>query len=558
MTDWLLDTLVWTGALIALVLVLRRPVAQWFGARAAYALWAIPALRLVLPPITLPAWMNPSPQPAFADLPAEESLFVLTAEGSVPVIPAAAEPAAGLPVDFLPLMLAAWLTGAAVFLLFRFRAYFTMRREMLEDAREVGEIRGGAFGPIRLVETPATNGPLAFGVRDRVIALPPRFLATTERPVRDLALAHEIAHHRGGDLFVNFAVQPLFALHWFNPLGWVGWHAMRRDQEAACDARVVGTADAEMRATYAQTIASFAAGPRVALAAPMACPVLGDKSIIQRLRNLTMTDISPRRRWTGRALLLTGALALPLTASISYAEIVPEPPAAPLAPHAPTPPDPPHAAALSVPPVPPVPPAPFSHERFDALFGAEDGEPADRHLTIQRSGRDANRVVIRRTGRDGREQVIERDTLTDEQAEAIAEQIEEQVEAREREIERMERRIEREIAHREKDIDEQVRKIEKHAEAIARRAERVGHSASMIAIGCGVARAEARRSRSAGKHAQAGVCVDDIVRDAQKLALVSLRSARSAIVADRNLSESERDEALAGIDEAIAGMRSSS
>ena len=52
---WLLDTLVWTGALIALVLVLRRPVARQFGPRTAYALWILPLLRLILPPLVLPA-----------------------------------------------------------------------------------------------------------------------------------------------------------------------------------------------------------------------------------------------------------------------------------------------------------------------------------------------------------------------------------------------------------------------------------------------------------------------------------------------------------------------
>ena len=62
---WLLDTLAWTAALLALVLVLRRPVARHFGPQAAYALWALPALRLFLPPVELPAWLAPTdPQPA--------------------------------------------------------------------------------------------------------------------------------------------------------------------------------------------------------------------------------------------------------------------------------------------------------------------------------------------------------------------------------------------------------------------------------------------------------------------------------------------------------------
>jgi beta-lactamase regulating signal transducer with metallopeptidase domain len=238
----------------------------------------------------------------------------------------------------LDLALVVWFSGAAIFLYSRFASYFRLRRDLLEDAREVGRT-----GNIRLIETPATAAPLAFGVRDKVIALPPGFMALTERTARDLALAHELAHHRGRDLAINFVVQPLFALHWWNPLGRYGWLALRRDQEAACDARVMATKPAEARVVYANVIAGFAAGPNLALAAPMACPVLGEKSIIERLRSLTMSDTSPRRRMAGRALLGAAVLALPLTASITYAEVVAPPapiapiaPVAPLAPNAPT------------------------------------------------------------------------------------------------------------------------------------------------------------------------------------------------------------------------------
>lgn len=204
----------------------------------------------------------------------------------------------------------------------RFWLYFELRRELLLDARPVGEV-----GSIRLIETPAISGPMAFGVIDRVVALPDGFMASRERCRRDLAIEHELAHHRGGDLLVNMAVQPLFAIHWFNPLGWVGWHALRRDQEAYCDARVVAARPREERAAYAGVIADFARrpaiAPRPALAAPMACPVLGDKSIIHRLRSLSMSDISPRRRLAGRVAITSAFLAVPLTASIVYAEGAP-------------------------------------------------------------------------------------------------------------------------------------------------------------------------------------------------------------------------------------------
>jgi bla regulator protein BlaR1 len=377
MNGVLLHTLVWTGVLIGFVLLLRRPVTRHFGPQAAYALWALPAARLLMPPVTLPAWMAPQkaePVPAtlvdLSAIPDEPTTWEAAADATPasldPVsLVSVVEPAPDAGFDLfaalsdlpvLEALLLVWLGGAAVFLWRRFAAYFALRDALLAEGREVGRapgVLGGVFGKVRLIETPATAAPLALGVFDPVIAMPPEFMALPDRGARDLALAHELAHHRGGDLLVNFLVQPLFALHWFNPLARYGWLALRRDQEAACDARVMAARSPQERAAYAALIARFAAVPgaagNAALTAPMACPVLGEKSIIHRLRSLAMSDLSPRRRLAGRALLGAGLLALPLTASMSYAasEIAaveaPEPPAPPAPPEAPEAPEPPEA-----------------------------------------------------------------------------------------------------------------------------------------------------------------------------------------------------------------------
>jgi beta-lactamase regulating signal transducer with metallopeptidase domain len=411
MTGWLGETLIWTAVLIVAVLLLRRPVARWFGPQMAYALWALPLLRLALPPVELPAWLlrlqtlqSVPVQPQISIL--DPGAPVATTNGlagsveavsglAIPItplpanpVPANTVPAAAVPTipvpeavvsgtdapifDFETVLeigvqvgMTVWFIGAAIFLWLRFSAYFRLRSELLDGAREVGR-----SGNVRLVETSGTMAPLAFGVIDKVVALPLGFLAQADLTARDLALAHELAHHKGRDLLINMIVQPLFALHWFNPLGYYGWLALRRDQEAACDARVLSARSAETRAAYAAVIVSFAAGPNVAaarliaapMAAPMACPVLGDKSIIHRLRSLKMTETSLQRRIAGRVMLGAAVLALPLTASITYAEsIAPQPPAARVAALAsevmPQPPAPPAPPALPALPVPPVPPA---------------------------------------------------------------------------------------------------------------------------------------------------------------------------------------------------------
>ena len=402
MTGVLVHTLVWTGVLIALVLLVRRPVARWCGPQVAYALWALPMLRLVLPPITVPAWMAPPPaaESVAVPLPAQE-LAVWQAAEPVSAAPLQTAPAAGFDVIALladwpvtEALLLAWLGGAGVFLWRRFAGYFELRDELLADAREVGRIPA-LLGAIRLVETPGTAAPLAFGVLDPVIALPPGFMALHDRRARDLALAHELAHHRGLDLVINVLVQPLFALHWWSPLGRYGWLALRRDQEAACDARVTARAAPEERAAYALLIARFAASrnaaPIAAITAPMACPVLGEKSIIERLRSLSMSHSSPRSRIAGGAVLGAALMILPLTASISYAasetaQEIPEPPAPP------APPGPPEAPLPPVPPLPPEAPTPPE--------GAGNVEVIERVFTGEDSKEKRVRMVVR-SGPDG-------------------------------------------------------------------------------------------------------------------------------------------------------------
>ena len=293
---WLIDTLIVTGALIALVLVLRRPVARAFGPGLAYALWLLPLLRLLLPPLVLPA-------------PAQGTAEVVTVVAGEPVVTASA-PA----FDWQPLVLALWLAGAAAYLGWRALGYVEFRGKLLRGAHPVGW-----SGAVRLVETPSAPGPVAFGLIDRIVALPPGFMAQHDRTARDLAIAHELEHHAGRDLAVNIAMQPLLALHWFNPLAWIGWRALRSDQEAACDARVLAARAPSLREAYGRMIAVHALRGQPGLAAALACPIAAEKNIVYRLRSLTMKEPSPRRRLLGRALIGAGAIALPLTATITYA-----------------------------------------------------------------------------------------------------------------------------------------------------------------------------------------------------------------------------------------------
>lgn len=515
MTDWLLDTLIWTAALIALVLVLRRPVARWFGPQAAYALWALPLLRLALPPLQLPSWMAPEEAAPLPEAGADMMVVLVEPAAAAPMSDAA-EPL--LSAVLFDMAIALWLLGAAVFLVQRFRAYRQMRIDMLAGSREVGRA-----GRVRLVETPATSAPLAFGVIDKVVALPVGFLAAWDREARDLALAHELAHHRGHDLLINMAVQPLFALHWFNPLGHLGWMALRRDQEAACDARVVAASSPEVRATYARVIASFAAGPSVALAAPMACPVLGEKSIIHRLRSITMNNPSRRQQWLGRGLMAGALVALPLTATISYADAPPEvpaPPAPPAAPGAPLAP-----AAPEAPAAPATPDADFAWEEDVQVNTSDDGK--------------VRTVVLRKT-REGEPGPGEKHEtrvvwMGDKQGQLSAEEKAE-----------MEREIREAMKEMKADMAEARREIRlAFTDMESARGEMV-----QLDFDCDGA-LEVSEDKGAKVPRKVVLCKSDVMASA----LAGLKAAREAIAKDSSMSDEIRAEVLRSLDEEIKNWK---
>lgn len=526
---WLVDTFIYTSLLIAAVLLLRKPVGRAFGPQVAYALWALPFLRFVMPPILLPAWMAPAEPVAMAE-PITVTISDIPAEVAAGSASAIARPELG--IALIDLLLPLWLGGAAVFLVLRARQYIRMRRELLAEARPVGEV-----GKIRLVETPEVNAPLAFGITDKVVALPPFFMALHDREARDMAIAHELAHHRGRDLLANVAAQPLLALHWFNPLAWWGWQAMRKDQEAACDARVVSGQGKADRAAYAEVIAGFAAGSSFAMAAPMACPMLGEKTIIHRLRSLTMTEVSTGRRRIGIAAITTTALALPLTASIAYAEAdAPESPATLAAGTASLAPSAPNALSDESPAEAPE----VRIVRDIEEITEEDGQTV---IELDREV-DGERRVIRRVVRhDGPMSAQERTELMAEIEEELAEAREEIEEAmRESREARMEAMAEAREARREAMEDAR----EARAHALASGQHRVEWS-------CEDGKASSEVTAADGTTVTR-ICKAEILAGA----LEGLVEARKEIARDPEIPAETRKRILRELDESIANMRKES
>jgi len=306
MGAWLFDTFVVTSMLMLLVLLLRRPVARHFGPSVAYALWLIPAARVLMPSLEGAPAPTLESGTALPDTVRDAILAgIVTPENTAS---ATSQMASTPSVDYAVLGLTLWLGGATLFFIIQMIRYASMRDELLSEATEIANING-----VSVVASDQVAGPLAFGLFKRYIAVPQDFTKSYSAEERELAIAHEMAHHRSGDLFANLAAFILLCLSWFNPVAWLSWSAFRIDQEAACDARVLAGKDTQDRVIYGRVLARTAFDGVPAFATALNSP----KTIIERLRRLNMKNASTKRRLFGKiGIIAAAALVLPLTATV--------------------------------------------------------------------------------------------------------------------------------------------------------------------------------------------------------------------------------------------------
>ncbi len=292
MTQWIVDTLIMVSALTVLVLILRRPVAALFGPTVTYWLWLLPATRVFMPPLESVV-IQATPAHSYEMY---QAVSNVTSQATV------------TSPDWPALAIIFWLGIAALIFILQTLRYIEMRDWMLSDATDLGRVEG-----ICLIQSDRVSGPLAFGLFRRFIVVPRNFSRIFAADEREMALAHEMAHHKSGDLFANLAAFLVLCLTWFNPVSWLAWSVFRYDQEAACDARVLRGKDAKAREIYGRTLARAAYEGTPTFAMALNSP----KTIISRMRKLTMKDISTYRRRLGKiGVIASTALALPLTATV--------------------------------------------------------------------------------------------------------------------------------------------------------------------------------------------------------------------------------------------------
>ena len=298
----------------AVLLAAKRLFLDKLSPRWQYGVWAILALRALLPAGLLGRTLVPGGRVALeaarlqVELPLSSVLTdpygVTEVLAPVPLFPRGL-PAPGSITDVLFYVYAA---GVLLLTLWFFLSYARLRaaiRRGLSPAPEVlAQVEGvaaryGLTAPRRVVVLPGLESAFVCGPLRPVLALP-------DRPVDDKVLLHELLHLRHGDVWAGVGVCALRCLHWCNPLIWYCCDRIQNDCEALCDQRVLERLEGEERRAYGVILLSMADG-RYARAPGTSSMANGGRNIKARIQ-----AIARFRRYPAGMALASGCVAVVL------------------------------------------------------------------------------------------------------------------------------------------------------------------------------------------------------------------------------------------------------
>ena len=276
----IVNTSIAAGWLVLAVLVLR-PLLKKSPRWICVLLWGLVAIRLICPfsmesalslipsAETVPMNIEMSPAPAI------DSGINAVDRAVNPVLSASFTPdplCSANPLQiWIPLLGLLWAIGVAAFVLYAAVSYWQLRRKVREAVRLQPHIYQSEY----------VGSPFVLGIVKPRIYLPYNMNEQDQRHV----ISHEQAHIRRKDHWWKPLGFLLLALHWFNPLIWLGYVLLCRDIELACDESVIKELDNEHKADYTQALLHCSSGRRRIAACPLAFGEVGVKERVRSVMN---------------------------------------------------------------------------------------------------------------------------------------------------------------------------------------------------------------------------------------------------------------------------------
>lgn len=98
------------------------------------------------------------------------------------------------------------------------------------------------------------NSPSLCGIIKPKILIPLNVVSSVNEKEMKYIIMHELCHYKRKDILVTWITSIIKAIHWFNPIIYLGFNIMRSDCEAACDEMVLTNLGKEENLKYGNTI----------------------------------------------------------------------------------------------------------------------------------------------------------------------------------------------------------------------------------------------------------------------------------------------------------------
>ncbi len=263
-----------TVSLVALIpLLLRKVLKKRYPARAMCLVWAVLAVRLLIPlQLTVP-------EPPVQVTP--RTNYVLHDVRNVPTLPVDynfndsrwvsnsvaatlgnADETSVTTFDVGAVLAYIWAFGAMAYLIWQLWSYARFRKALMRsgcavknpvllEVLEKQKLSLGIKRDIPLIVSCAADCPMLAGYLNPVLFLPDEGL-----PEQDAGFIfrHELTHYKHGDLWLKLLLVLARAVQWFNPLIHLMARFAQEDIELACDAAVAKNMDTAQRRAYGETI----------------------------------------------------------------------------------------------------------------------------------------------------------------------------------------------------------------------------------------------------------------------------------------------------------------
>ena len=263
-------------AVILLRLLLKK-APKWITV----LLWGIVALRLVFPfsvesVISLmPSAEVVSPTIMTDKIPAvntgipfiNSTLNPIISESFTPLPDSSANP---LQI-WIPVLAAIWAVGIVALMIYTGISYARLKRR----------VGTAVLCRDNIYQSENVASPFVLGIIKPTIYLP----FNMSEKHREGVIAHEMAHIRRKDHLWKPLGFLLLALHWFNPLMWLGYVLLCRDIELACDEKVIAELERDGRADYTEALLSCSVNRRTISACPLAFGEVGVKERVKSVLN---------------------------------------------------------------------------------------------------------------------------------------------------------------------------------------------------------------------------------------------------------------------------------